>query len=87
MLFVLYVNDFPDEIDSMVLMFADDTKLFRIIESSEDTKVLQNDLNKLEKWSSTWLLKFHPGKCKVLTIGDLDKIVRPRAYCYELKNT
>ena len=71
LLFVLYINDLPDEINSMVLMFADDTKLFRIIESSEDTKVLQEDLKKLEEWSSTWLLKFHPGKCKVLPLVTL----------------
>ena len=85
-LFVLYINDLPDDLDSMVLMFADDTKLFRIIKQEEDTDALQRDLTKLESWSSTWLLKFHPDKCKVLTIGDLDKIERPRARLYELEN-
>ena len=34
-------------------------------------------------WSSTWLLKFHPDECKVLTIGYLDKIEQPRVYLYE----
>ena len=32
--------------------------------------LLQEDLNKLEKWSETWLLRFHPGKCKVISIGE-----------------
>eukprot|EP00794_Sanderia_malayensis_P004409 gene4410-4998_t len=28
-----------------------------------------NDLDNLIKWSDTWLLKFHPAKCKVLPVG------------------
>jgi hypothetical protein len=34
-----------------------------------DTEQLQNDLNKLSDWSDTWLLKFHPEKCKHMQIG------------------
>ena len=30
---------------------------------------LQEDLNKLISWSQTWLLRFHPKKCKVMHIG------------------
>ena len=33
---------------------------------------LQNDLDKLQAWSDEWLLRFHPEKCKVLTIGKQD---------------
>ena len=32
-------------------------------------KILQEDLNTLQDWSDTWLLKFHPDKCKRMTIG------------------
>jgi len=51
-------------------MFADDTKIFRTIDITD----LQMDLMKHEEWSYTWLLKFHPEKCKVLTLGFLQKI-------------
>jgi hypothetical protein len=30
--------------------------------------VLQSDLDKLEKWETSWLMAFHPEKCNVLTI-------------------
>ena len=30
---------------------------------------LQEDLNKLISWSQTWLISFHPEKCKVMHIG------------------
>ena len=36
----------------------------------------------LEKWSDTWLLKFHPEKCKILTVEKLENI--HRAYPYRL---
>ena len=53
-------------------MFADDTKVFREICSES----LQRDLACLEKWSDTWLLKFYPEKCKILTVGKLENIER-----------
>ena len=34
-------------------------KIFREIKT-EDRKHLQDDLDKLQQWSDTWLLKFHP---------------------------
>ena len=51
-------------------MFADDTKIFREIKTEEDRKHLQDDLDKLQQWSDTWLLKFHPNKCKVMSISN-----------------
>ena len=30
---------------------------------------MQEDLDKLSIWSDNWLLKFHPDKCKKMTIG------------------
>ena len=82
LLFVLYINDLPDQLECMSLMFADDTKIFRTIKSTDDIAALQRDLIKLEEWSHTWLLKFHPDKCKVLTLDFLEKIDRPRAFLH-----
>ena len=69
LLFVIFINDLPDIVDSDVYLFADDTKIFNIINKSEDKVQLQNDLNSLSKWSDTWLLRFHPDKCKHMHIG------------------
>lgn len=70
MLFVIYINDMPECVDSTTYLFADDTKIFREIKSPNDEEKLQNDLDELQKWSDTWLLKFHPNKCKVLTVSN-----------------
>ena len=69
-LFVLFINDLPDSVNSNVLLFADDTKVFNRISSNRDSEVLQQDINNLYLWSTTWQLPFHPGKCKVLHLGN-----------------
>lgn len=69
LLFVIFINDLPDNVDSEVFLFADDTKIFRTITTPQDPDILQQDLNQLSNWSDTWLLKFHPDKCKQMKIG------------------
>ena len=67
-LFVIFINDLPLNVESDVYMFADDTKLYRDIANQSDIEIIQNDINNLFKWSEKWLLRFHPDKCKVLSI-------------------
>ena len=44
MLFLIYVNNFPDSVlTSNVAMFADDTKIYKQINSREDATYLQAD--------------------------------------------
>ena len=74
LLFVIYINDLPDTLSSNTLLFADDTKVFRRITSKEDALALQADLAALQRWSEKWLLRFHPDKCHVLTLGKLEDI-------------
>ena len=53
-LFLIYINDLDDSITSNVLKFADDTKLFRKVNTDGDKQHLQNDLDRLVKWSEKW---------------------------------
>jgi hypothetical protein len=64
LLFVIFINDLPNFVTSDTYLFADNTKIYNIISQKEDTEYLQNDLNKLSDRSDTWLLRFHPEKCK-----------------------
>ncbi|CAB4017255.1 Hypothetical predicted protein, partial [Paramuricea clavata] len=50
-------------------LYADDSKLYREIKSVEDCQFLQDDLAKLEKWSTDSKMRFNTEKCKVLTIS------------------
>ncbi|XP_069122260.1 uncharacterized protein [Argopecten irradians] len=68
LLFVIFVNDLPDIVQSDVYLFVDDTKIFKAIRGKDDALDLQSDLDTMSKWSETWLLKIHPDKCKHMRI-------------------
>ena len=68
-LFLIYINDLDDSITSNILKFADDTKLFRKVNTDGDKQYLQNDLDRLVKWSEKWQMLFNFGKCKCLHTG------------------
>ncbi|CAB3998163.1 Hypothetical predicted protein [Paramuricea clavata] len=64
-LFLLYVNDLPDVVNNAnVASFADDTKLFKCVDSHIDGASIQSDLDNLEEWSTSSGLVFNQNKCK-----------------------
>ena len=68
-LFSLFVNDMPRNIQSLISLFADDTKIHLPLISDDSARQLQEDLWTLEVWSIAMQMKFHPKKCKVLHLG------------------
>ena len=57
-LFLAYVNDITSGVRSSIRLFADDSKVYRIIYDENDEKQLQCDLNTLQKWSENGQLRF-----------------------------
>ena len=51
-----------------IMLYADDTKIWRRIETWNDHLILQHDIDMLFEWSVINKMKFHPQKCKVLTV-------------------
>ena len=68
-LFLIYINDLEEGVTSKILKFADDTKLFRKIKGNGDKQQLQDDIDKLIKWSEKWQMLFNFQKCKCLHAG------------------
>ena len=69
LLFLTFINDLPDCIaSSHTKLFADDSLLFRVINSHQDAVELQRDLSALESWERQWQMSFHPDKCTVMRI-------------------
>ena len=62
-------NDLEEGVIGKILKFADDTKLFTKTKEIGDKKNLQDDIDKLVKWSEKWQMLFNFGKCKCLHIG------------------
>ena len=71
LLFLIYINDLDDNKASNILEFVDDTKVYRKVNTDSDKQHLQNDLDRLVKWSEKWQM-FNFGKCKCLHTGHLD---------------
>lgn len=72
LLFLLYINDIADNLESLARLFADDTS---ISHSSTDIRVIEqfinSDLRKLKEWSQKWLTIFNPNKTEVLFISNI----------------
>ena len=70
-LFVLFINDIGQGMnnDSKLSLYADDTKLYRRIVDLSDNHKLQMDVDLLKNWALQNKMKFHPNKCKVLSVS------------------
>lgn len=72
LLFLIYINDSAGEMlstGSSITMYADDLLLHRVISSSDDYELLQNDINTLAKWVDRNHLTLNAGKCKCMVIS------------------
>ena len=67
-LFLIYINDLPDELPSQVRLFADDTDVYLTIGDTEDGKVQQNGLDILSVWEDRWDMEFNPSKRQVVRV-------------------
>jgi hypothetical protein len=68
-LFIIYINDIEEGLCGNVLKFADDTKVFRKVATSEEAFSMQEDLQKLCKWSVDWQMLFNADKCACMHVG------------------
>jgi len=58
-LFLIYINDIIEIIDSDVRIFADDTFIFRKADQHSST-ALNRDLENITKWAFQWKMLFNP---------------------------
>ena len=69
LLFVLYVNGLPSALPCPTKLFADDTKLYRLVRQASDVQLLQRDLDRAFSWSDEWCLPFNEANCSSLHVG------------------
>jgi hypothetical protein len=69
LLFIIFINDLDCDLVSKLAKLADDTKLGGLANLST-AKTIQEDLDKIVKWSETWQMQFNISKCSVMHIGN-----------------
>ena len=61
LLSLIYINDLPDNLESLAKLFADDTSSFSTIcDPAKCAKVLNDDLLKVSNWAFKWKMTFNP---------------------------
>ena len=65
LLFIIYMNDIVNEIESDILIFADDTSLMASgSDPAETAAQLNRDLGKISQWATRWKVTFNAKKSK-----------------------
>ena len=67
-LFLIFINDLPDNIRSSVCLFTDDCVLYKNIHLLQDCLILQEDFTSLGQWEADWQIKFNVAKCHSLRV-------------------
>ena len=63
LLFLIYINDIVKNLGCSIRLFADDTSLYIVVESSNGAAHSLNiDLNTISTWAEAWLVAFNAGK-------------------------
>ena len=71
LLFLLFINDIVDEFGVFLTakLFADDVKIYVVIDGPSKIDCLQLGLDKLYSWSVNWQLNIAAHTCCVLHVG------------------
>ena len=82
-MFLLYISDISDNVNSCIKIYVDDTKASQTVKNSEDVETMQEDLNKLYKWSKLNNMKFNGRKFQVMRYGRDEKLKDDTLYFTE----
>ena len=80
-LFLLYINDLPDDVICDIAIYADDTTLYSKCDQSSDlwqqlelASELESDLRDTVDWGRKWLIDFNVGKTQLLSFDRSNNI-------------
>ena len=79
-LFLLYINDLPDDVICDIVIHADDTTLYTKCDQTSDlweqlelASELQSDLRDTVDWGKNWLVDFNTGETQLVSFDRYNK--------------
>ena len=84
LLFLCYINDITSGISSAIKLYADDVLIYRVVNCTDDCKMLQRDLDTLQTWAHKWNMSFNSAKCEFLQVSNKQSIL---SFPYTIQNT
>ena len=88
LLFLVYINDLDSYVSSSSLsLFADDSQCLRIIHDCSDCYQLQDDLDSMAIWSTSWKTCFNALKCVHVRFGGTSNISLPPGLSYSINGS
>ena len=91
LIFLVLIGDIDKEVvHSLVKSFVDDTRATKEVKTLEDAVLLQNDLERIYKWTDDNNMKLNDVKFELLRYGKSQEIKTQTSYtspsCVEIKN-
>ena len=82
LLFLIFINDMPNVIskETLLPLFADDSKCFCLIFGRDEGEKLHDDLNQIFQWSCIQVMEFNANECKVLRVAHRRSIIKKDYY-------
>ena len=81
-LFLLYINDLPDDVVCDIAIYADDTTLYSKCDQASDlwqqlelASELESDLRDTVDWGKKWLVDFNAGKTQLVLFDQSNNTV------------
>ena len=66
MLFILFITIISEEVGGAILLLADDTMAYKIINTDNDELAMQANIYNLHRWPQAWLMTCNKKKCKTM---------------------
>ena len=74
-LFLIMINDLGKSVfDSFISMFADDTRVSKVIKEQDDEMKLQEDLDRIYDWQTKNNMLFNTNKFELLRYGENENL-------------